>query len=65
MRRMKCKVHLWREQEGVSSIEYALLGALIAVVCTAVIGNLGGVTLNLLFLRVCNGVALATGNPPC
>lgn len=58
-------VRLWRRQQGVSSIEYALLGALIAVVCTAVITNLGGVTLNLLFLRVCTGVALAIGNPPC
>jgi Flp pilus assembly pilin Flp len=55
---------LWREQQGISSIEYSLIAALIAVLCTAAITALGGRTLDL-YLLVCNGVASATGNPPC
>jgi Flp pilus assembly pilin Flp len=57
-------IRLWREQEGVSLIEYSLIAALIAVLCTAAIAALGGLTLDL-YMLVCNGVASATGNPPC
>lgn len=32
----------WAEQEGVTAIEYALLGALIAVVIASSVGVLGG-----------------------
>jgi Flp pilus assembly pilin Flp len=62
-----CKAHamrLWRDQEGVSLIEYGLVAALVAVLCTAAITVLGGRTLDM-YMLVCNGVALATGNPPC
>lgn len=52
------------EEEGVSSIEYALLASLIAVVCVGIITAVGLNTLNL-YTVVCNGVAAATGNPPC
>lgn len=54
----------WREDEGVSSIEYGLLACLIAVFCAVAVTALGGNTLNL-YMTVCNGVAAATGNPPC
>lgn len=51
-------------QQGVSSIEYALLSALIAVFCLAMVGAVGTRTLSVHML-ICDGVALATGNPPC
>lgn len=57
-------IRLWRDEEGLSSIEYGLVGALIAVACTAAIATIGLRTLDL-YMLVCNGVALAVGNPPC
>lgn len=57
-------VRLWREQEGLSSIEYGLLGALIAVTCVLSVTTVGERTLDL-YMLVCNGVAAATGKPPC
>lgn len=51
-------------EEGVSSIEYALLGALIAVVCAAAVTTLGSATRDL-YMAVCNAVAKANNNPPC
>jgi pilus assembly protein Flp/PilA len=54
----------WRDEDGVSSIEYALLASLIAVICVAMITAVGTNTLNL-YMVVCNGVATATGKPPC
>lgn len=54
----------WREEKGVSSIEYALLASLIGVTCVAAATAVGSNTMQL-FLVVCNTVAAATGNPPC
>jgi Flp pilus assembly pilin Flp len=53
-----------KEERGVSSAEYALLASLIAVVCGAIVAAVGLNTLNF-YTVVCNGVAAATGNPPC
>jgi Flp pilus assembly pilin Flp len=53
-----------RENEGVSSIEYALLASLIAVFCLLMITGVGTSTLDL-YMVVCNGVAAATGAAPC
>jgi len=53
-----------KEEHGVSSVEYALLASLIAVVCAAIVAAVGLNTLNL-YTVVCNGVAAATGNPSC
>jgi Flp pilus assembly pilin Flp len=53
-----------KEERGVSSVEYALLASLIAVVCVAIVAAVGLNTLNL-YTVVCNGVAAATGNPSC
>jgi pilus assembly protein Flp/PilA len=52
------------EEDGVSTIEYALLGSLIAVVCVLAVTAVGINTRDL-YLAVCNGVAAAIGNPPC
>jgi Flp pilus assembly pilin Flp len=53
-----------KEEHGVSSVEYALLASLIAVVCVAIVAAVGLNALNL-YTVVCNGVAAATGNPSC
>ena len=45
-----------KEERGVSSVEYALLASLIAVVCVAIVAAVGLNTLNL-YTVVCNGVA--------
>ena len=50
--------------EGVSFVEYALLGALIAVACVLAVTAVGTSNRDL-YLAVCNGVASATGKPPC
>ena len=55
---------LWRDDQGASSVEYALLAALIAVFCVVAISAVGTNTLTL-YTVVCTGVATATGNPPC
>ena len=55
---------LSREQQGVSSVEYALLACLIAVVCVVSITAVGTQTV-ILYEIICNGVAAATGQPPC
>lgn len=52
------------EQQGVTSIEYALLAALLAVVCALMITAVGTHTVTL-YEVICNGVAVATGQPPC
>ena len=57
-------VRLGHEQQGVSSIEYALLASLIAVVCALMITAVGTQTVTL-YDVICNGVAAATGQPPC
>lgn len=44
----------WAEQDGVTAIEYALLGALIAVVIASSVGLLGA-TVTALFDRVATG----------
>jgi Flp pilus assembly pilin Flp len=55
---------LSHEQQGVSSVEYALLACLIAVVCVVSITAVGTQTV-ILYEVLCNGVAAATGQPPC
>jgi Flp pilus assembly pilin Flp len=55
---------LSRNQEGVSSVEYALLACLIAVSCVLMITAVGTQT-ETLYEVICNGVAAATGQPPC
>jgi Flp pilus assembly pilin Flp len=53
-----------RKQQGVSSIEYALLGALIAVVCALTVTAVGANTA-VLYTFVCDQVAAAIGRPAC
>jgi Flp pilus assembly pilin Flp len=53
-----------RGQSGVSSIEYALLGCLIAVVCVVIVTATGLNTLAL-YTWVCNEVQGAIGGPGC
>jgi Flp pilus assembly pilin Flp len=55
---------LCRGQQGVSSVEYALLACLIAVVCVLSITAVGTQTLTL-YEVICNGVAVAIGQPNC
>ena len=55
---------LFRDNSGASSIEWALLAALIAVVCVGVVTAVGLNTLNL-YIAICNGVQSAIGGPPC
>ena len=53
------------EEQGVTMVEYALLGSLIAVVCTLSVMAVGGAT-NDLFIGVCNAVTTAvSGAPGC
>jgi pilus assembly protein Flp/PilA len=52
------------QEEGVTSIEYALLASLIAVVCGLAVMAVGTSARDL-YTAVCNVVAAATGNPPC
>ena len=53
------------KEEAVTSIEYALLGVLIAVVCVAAVKTVG-TNLSTLFTDVCNKVTEAvTGAPSC
>lgn len=47
-----------------TSIEYSLLAALIAVLCVLAVGTVGQRTLDL-YVLVCDGVARATGQPLC
>ena len=54
----------WQEDEAVSSIEYALLASLIAVVCVVSITAVGTNTM-LLYTHVCNLLATAIGGPSC
>lgn len=55
----------FRGEEGVTSIEYALMGALIAVVCVVAVTNTGK-NASLLWTIVCNGVSSAiVGVPAC
>jgi Flp pilus assembly pilin Flp len=50
--------------DAATFLEYALLGGLIAVVCVSAVTAVGTNTREL-YTKVCNGVAKATGNPPC
>jgi pilus assembly protein Flp/PilA len=53
------------EEQGVTSIEYALLGAVIAVVCVGMI-TATGTNVNVLYSAVCNAVSNAiSGSPAC
>lgn len=57
---------LWRlaaDETAVTSIEYALVASLIAVVCTATVAAVGD-SLGLLYLRVCNEVTTAISHAP-
>ena len=54
----------FREDEGLSSIEFALLASLIAVFCALAVTAVGTNTLSL-YMMLCNAAAVATGNPPC
>lgn len=56
---------LMTDEAGVTSLEYALIGSLIAVVCIAAIGAVGG-NVSALFTVVCNEVSTAiSGAPAC
>ena len=52
------------KEKGVTSIEYALVASLIAVVCALTVSAVGTNTSDL-YTKICNAVAAATGNPPC
>jgi Flp pilus assembly pilin Flp len=53
-----------QKEEGVSSIEYALLAFLIAVFCVAIVTAVGANTLSF-YTVMCSAVATAAGQPPC
>jgi pilus assembly protein Flp/PilA len=54
-----------REQQAVTSLEYALLGVLIAVTCVATLSVLGG-NVGALYATICNSVSAAiSGAPAC
>jgi Flp pilus assembly pilin Flp len=57
-------IRLAHEQQGVSSVEYALLACLIAVFCVLMISAVGTQTVTL-YEVICNGVAVAISQPPC
>jgi Flp pilus assembly pilin Flp len=52
------------EEEGISFAEYALLGALISVVCVLTVTAVGLSTLDL-YTVVCSAVAAAMNMPAC
>jgi Flp pilus assembly pilin Flp len=52
------------EEEGISLAEYALLGALISVVCVLTVTAVGLSTLDL-YTVVCSAVAAAMNMPAC
>lgn len=53
------------EDDGVTMLEYALVGALIAVVCVALVGAVGG-NVTALYTVVCNEITTAiSGAPTC
>lgn len=54
----------WTDESGVTAIEYALIGALIAVMIAGTV-SLMGVELGGLYQSVCSAVAAATGNGAC
>lgn len=57
--------HLVTSEDGATSIEYALLGSLIAAVCVLTIVSVG-TNLDSLYVRVCNEVTTAiSGAPAC
>lgn len=57
--------HLAADEAGVTSLEYALGGALIAVVCIVAIGAVG-INVTALYTAVCNEVTTAiSGAPSC
>lgn len=60
------KTHRFAQDEkGVTSIEYAFMGTLIAVVCVVAVTNTG-TNVSLLWTMVCNGVSSAiVGAPVC
>ena len=55
---------LCRDNSGASSMEWALLASLIAVVCVAVVTAVGLNTLNL-YTVICNSIQSAIGGPAC
>lgn len=50
--------HFWRNEQGVTAMEYALLGALIAVVIVAALSNVG-TNLGVLYINIAAQVANA------
>jgi pilus assembly protein Flp/PilA len=56
---------LAEDESGVTSIEYALIGSLIATVCVVTLVSVGG-NLNSLYTNVCKQVSTAvSGAPAC
>ncbi len=56
MEKMKQKMmELWKDEEGATMVEYGLMVALIAAVCVAIVGVLGG-QLNTAFTAVSTAV---------
>jgi Flp pilus assembly pilin Flp len=54
-----------REQQGASSMEYALLGILIAVTCVATLSILSD-NVSALYTAICTAVSIAiSGAPAC
>ena len=65
MRPIRACAQFLREQQGVTSLEYALLGVLIAVTCVATLSVLGG-NVAALYTNICNAVSTAiSGAPAC
>lgn len=60
----RIKSRFARDDSAVSSIEYALVASLIAVVCVAVVATVG-TNLNALYQDVCNQVSTAINGTTC
>lgn len=55
---MKTMIKLFKSEEGATAIEYALIAALIAVVCIAALGTIG-TQANLSFSKIGSAVTSA------
>lgn len=54
----------WREESGVTSIEYALVGTLIALVITTALLSAGG-SINAIFVKIAGCIANPRGAGQC
>jgi pilus assembly protein Flp/PilA len=60
----RARGHFARDDSAVSSIEYALVASLIAVVCVAIVATVG-TNLSALYQDICNQVSTAVNGTTC